>query len=79
MRARVLPVIGLALTLAGCSTAIGGISPEVCEVWRPIYISRKDKLTPGTERQLAENNAANESRCGYRPPPKRQKVAKVGP
>ena len=76
MRARVLLVIGLGLTLAGCSTAISGISPSVCEVWRPIYISRSDKLTPDTERQLAENNAANEARCGYRPPPKQpQRIA----
>jgi len=34
-----------------------------------IYPSRKDQLTPGTERQIAGNNAANVAWCGQRQPP----------
>lgn len=41
-----------------------GTAEQVCKSWGTIYPSRKDKLTPGTERQIAGNNAAREPWCG---------------
>lgn len=64
-------LIGLGLTLTGCSANTSVIDPKlVCDSLRPIYPSRQDKLTPGTAEQIAASNAANESICGFRPPPK---------
>ncbi len=35
-------------------------------------------MTSGTTKQIAENNAANEAWCGYRPPVKQpQKIARA--
>jgi hypothetical protein len=52
----------------------------VCKTWEPIYPSKSDKLTDGTARQIAGNNAANEIWCGKRLPEKKPvKVAKAAP
>jgi len=65
-------LIVLGLILSGCSANTTAIDPRlICDTWRPIYPSRKDKLTDGTIEQIAGNNAANESVCGKRPAPKR--------
>lgn len=48
----------------------------MCKQWRPLYPSKADKLTDGTTRQIAGNNAANEAWCGVKPVPK-EEPAKV--
>ena len=40
----------------------------MCKSWLPVYPSRADKLTEGTTKQIAGNNASNEAWCGSRPP-----------
>lgn len=61
------------ISLAGIATSgcadwgtVTGTAKQVCEQWRPIRPSRADKLTDGTTKQLAGNNAANEAWCGER-------------
>lgn len=51
----------------------------MCKGWKPIWPSRSDKLTDGTTRQIAGNNAANEEWCGKTPVPKESKVADATP
>ncbi len=65
------------ICLAGCATSgcadwgqITGTTAQMCKSWLPVYPSRADKLTKGTETQIAGNNASNETWCGSRPPVK---------
>lgn len=52
----------------------------MCKGWLPIYPSKLDKMTDGTTKQIAGNNAANETWCGVRPVPKEPaKVAEATP
>lgn len=82
---RKLPLLAALLSASltsacGTTTAIDGTTVHVCKTWEPIYLSKSDKLTDGTARQIAGNNAANEVWCGKRPPEKTPvKVAKAAP
>lgn len=70
------------IATSGCADwgAVTGTAKQVCEQWRPIWPSKGDKLTDGTTRQVAGNNAANEAWCGARPVPKEPaKVAEAKP
>ena len=70
------------ISLAGCVTSgcadwkqITGTAAQVCNTWKPILPSRSDKLTEGTARQVAGNNAANEAWCGAQPIVKEPRIA----
>jgi hypothetical protein len=55
---------------------IKGNAAQICEQWQPILPSRKDVLTDDTAKQIAGNNAANQTWCGSKPP---VKIAKATP
>ncbi len=59
-------------TACGSGSEIKGTAVQICEQWQPIMPSRKDVLTDETARQIAGNNAANQTWCKTAPP---QKVA----
>lgn len=42
-------IVGLAISLAGCA---GG----TCTGWNAIYVSKDDKLTPGTASQILKHD-----------------------
>ncbi len=65
------------MTACGSGTAIKGTAVQICEQWQPIMPSRKDVLTDETARQIAGNNAANQTWCKTAPPA--VKVAKAAP
>lgn len=77
---RKLKMLAAALSanlLTACGITFGteptreGTAAQVCRSWGTIYPSKKDQLTPGTERQIAGNNAARLPWCGPPiPPPK---------
>jgi uncharacterized lipoprotein YajG len=59
------------LLLTGCANIAETVNPKlVCEQWRPVSISKNDKLTTQTATEIAGNNAAQEVYCG-----KSQRVA----
>lgn len=62
-----LALLLVAFFLAGCQTIGAGTKNVTCESIKFVWLSRKD--TPGTQQQVAENNAAWISICGE-PPPK---------
>lgn len=68
-----------ALGFAGCSSnnSVKGTAVQICEQWQPILPSRKDQLTDETARQIAGNNAANQTWCKTSPPA--VKIAKATP
>jgi hypothetical protein len=73
MRKLLLLAVPLSVILAGCSSPIAGTAPKlICESWHPVTISKNDKLTDQTAREIAGNNAANVEFCGERKP---QRVA----
>lgn len=58
----------LLMTACGSGSAIKGTAVQICEQWQPILPSRKDVLTDDTARQIAGNNAANQTWCKTQPP-----------
>ena len=60
------------MTACANTTGIEGTAAQMCRQWEPIMPSRKDVLTDETARQIAGNNAANQTWCKTAPP---QKVA----
>jgi outer membrane biogenesis lipoprotein LolB len=54
-----------------------GTAQQVCRSWGTVYPSKKDQLTPGTERQIAGNNAARVPWCGPSAPPPKDEPATV--
>lgn len=78
MRAKLASSMLMCTAVFGCET-ITGTSAQMCKSLIPIYPSRADKLTKGTETQIAASNAANEEWCGYRPPVKEPRIASVEP
>jgi hypothetical protein len=56
-----------------------GTADQVCRSWGTIWPSRKDKLTPGTERQIAGNNAAREPWCGKPKGPPKDEAPELKP
>lgn len=67
MRRHKLLLALLATSLTGCSGNIAGTASQLCNTWKPVYVSKDDKLTKGTTEQIAASNAANEVWCGVRP------------
>lgn len=67
----------LPMTACGSGYEIKGVAAQICEQWQPILPSRKDQLTDETARQIAGNNAANQTWCGTKPPA--VKIAKATP
>ena len=65
------------LTACGSGSVISGTAAQICEQWQPIYPSRKDVLTDDTAKQIAGNNAANQTWCKTKPPA--TKIAKAAP
>jgi type IV pilus biogenesis protein CpaD/CtpE len=63
----ILCVLG-AGTVSGCAQTVAGTASQVCETWRPISISKHDKLTDQTAGEIAGNNAARAVWCT---PPKK--------
>lgn len=55
-----------AIASAGCSQTIAGTASQVCETWRPVTISKHDKLTDQTAKEIAGNNAARETWCSQK-------------
>jgi hypothetical protein len=47
----------------------------VCDSWKVVSISKDDKLTDGTKREIVGNNVASEQWCGPRPVAKSQPAA----
>jgi hypothetical protein len=41
----------------------GGTAQHVCRTWQIVTISKNDKLTDQTARELAGNNAARQAWC----------------
>lgn len=66
----------LLTTACGSGYEIKGTVTQICEQWQPILPSRKDVLTDDTAKQIAGNNAANQTWCGSKPP---VKIAKAAP
>lgn len=60
-------IVVIAMASSGCSQTIAGTAAHVCETWRPVTISRHDKLTDQTAREIAGNNAARETWCNSVP------------
>lgn len=57
----------LAMTLiSGCETKIISY-PAFCAIGQPIYPSRQDILTEGTQRQVLEHNMVGAALCGWSP------------
>lgn len=56
---------GIAATASsGCAqTMAGGTAQHVCRTWQIVTISKNDKLTDQTARELAGNNAARQAWC----------------
>ena len=57
-----LILIALALSLGGCATMMSASS--YCRIDKPIYISKQDKLSPGTARQILTENEKHKGICG---------------
>lgn len=80
-RLRAVLILAVTTAISGCANwqQITGTPKQVCNQWRPIWPSRSDKLTDGTSRQLAGNNAAQETWCGATPlpPSESKKVAEA--
>jgi hypothetical protein len=63
----------LALLLAGCAM-MGGpatkpsdpVKVDPCAPWKPIYVSKADKLTDGTARQIKDHDETGERLCGWK-------------
>ena len=71
-------IAALATSLIGCAKEPepAGLAKHLCRTWRPITISKNDKLTKPTASDIAATNAANETWC---PEPKQPKIALVKP
>lgn len=65
------------MTACANTTVIDGTVAQVCREWQPIQPSRKDIFTTETARQIAGNNAANQTWCKTKPPA--TKIAKAAP
>jgi hypothetical protein len=44
-----------------------------CVMFKPVYPSPRDILTPGTAVQIANNNDTGQAKCGWKPPVKNKK------
>jgi hypothetical protein len=77
MRAKLAVSLLFCTFLTGCADwkQVTGTAAQMCKSILPVYPSRTDKLTKGTETQIAASNAANEEWCGYRPPIKEPRIA----
>lgn len=56
-------IAAIALASSGCSQTVAGTAAHVCETWRSVTISKRDKLTDQTAKEIAGNNAARETWC----------------
>ena len=53
----------LSVSLTGCSGSIAGTASQVCQTWQIVTISKDDKLTDQTAKEIAGNNAARQTWC----------------
>lgn len=60
---KIATIVCVSTVVGGCSQTIAGTAAHVCETWRPVTISKHDKLTDQTAREIAGNNAARETWC----------------
>jgi hypothetical protein len=56
-------VLIAAIATSGCSQTVAGTAAHVCETWRSVSISKHDKLSDQTAKEIAGNNAARETWC----------------
>ena len=62
-----LCVLSVVTATSGCSQTVAGTAAHVCETWRSVSISKHDKLTDQTAKEIAGNNAARETWCQRSP------------
>lgn len=58
-----LCVLTAGIATSGCAQTVAGTAQQVCETWRSISISKNDKLTDQTAKEIAGNNAARGAWC----------------
>lgn len=67
-----LPVLMMALLLTGCATGFRGTEPVVVDTFcvksKLILVSKNDKLTDGTARQILAHNLLVDQSCPKRNP-----------
>lgn len=57
---RLVAALAFILTLCGCT---GATTRDFCVLFQPVYLDKKDILTPQTEDQIYVNNELYSERC----------------
>lgn len=71
MRLRVVLLSCLMMTPSACSspdgrvTELPDISADFCVNAKPILVSKRDKFTPGTAKQIINHNETGHRLCGW--------------
>lgn len=58
-----LPLLLALALLTGCSKTGAGI--DACGPWKPIYVSKEDKFTEGTAKQILAHNLTGQKICKW--------------
>lgn len=61
LKAKMLP-LAMTLLLSACTTTI---PDSFCDIARPIYISKSDKVSGDTARQILQHDDTGATLCGW--------------